>query len=87
MGLVIVKTTCAGLKKWHEFTLYGLEPLDPNAPVCHVSYYEADAFAHWAGKRLPLETEWEIAIKQTDATLSADGFYDAGRLHPAALSV
>ncbi|MCH2664650.1 ergothioneine biosynthesis protein EgtB [bacterium] len=72
-------------EKWHEFTLYGLEPLDPNAPVCHVSYYEADAFAHWAGKRLPLETEWEIAIKQTDATLSADGFYDAGRLHPAAL--
>lgn len=47
--------------QWFEFTLHGLVPLDLNAPVCHVSFYESHAFSHWAQKRLATELEWENA--------------------------
>jgi ergothioneine biosynthesis protein EgtB len=64
---------------WQEFTLSGARPVDPNAPVCHVSYYEADAYAHWTGRRLPTEAEWE-AVASTAAT--GGNFLGPGVPHP-----
>lgn len=49
--------------EWSAYSLGGLRPVDPAAPVCHVSYFEADAFARWSGKHLPSEQEWEVAAR------------------------
>ena len=65
-----------------QFTLGGERDLDPNAPVCHVNFYEADAFARWAGARLPSEPEWESVA----AARSVEGnTIESGLLHPCPL--
>jgi ergothioneine biosynthesis protein EgtB len=70
--------------QWLQFTLAGLRPVDPDEPVCHVSYYEADAFAHWTGLRLPTESEWEtIATAHGEGdNFLRDDFLDLGAPHP-----
>jgi ergothioneine biosynthesis protein EgtB len=67
--------------KWNEFTLGGDIPLDRSLPVCHLSYFEADAFARWSGHRLPTEAEWETSA--ADAPIDGT-FVEGGRMHPAA---
>jgi ergothioneine biosynthesis protein EgtB len=66
---------------WTVFTLGGPKPVDPAEPVCHISYYEADAYAHWSGARLPTETEWEVVAASQRA---AGNFLDLQYLHPRA---
>ncbi len=65
--------------EWWHFTLHSMQPVDPNVPITHVSYFEADAFARWAGARLPSEFEWEVAAKSLPLL---GHFVDAGHLHP-----
>ncbi|MBV8487893.1 MAG: ergothioneine biosynthesis protein EgtB [Planctomycetaceae bacterium] len=71
---------------WRVFTLAGMQDLNPDEPVCHVSYYEADAFARWAGARLATEAEWETAANSTGVRRKGN-FLESGRFHPTPLSV
>src|SRR5690606_30140947 len=67
--------------QWMQHTLHGLRPVALDEPVCHVSYYEADAYARYAGARLPTEYEWEQCAAQ--APLEGN-FVESGALHPRA---
>jgi ergothioneine biosynthesis protein EgtB len=78
---------------WRTFTLHGMMPIEPNTPICHVNYFEADAYARWvaandpqhfAGARLPREAEWEFIAAQFSTTREGN-FLESDALHPLAL--
>ncbi|MEO8102361.1 MAG: ergothioneine biosynthesis protein EgtB [Betaproteobacteria bacterium] len=67
---------------WTTFTLRGMMEIDTNTPICHVNYFEADAYARWAAARLPREAEWEFAAASLPVT---GNFLEDHALHPLAL--
>jgi ergothioneine biosynthesis protein EgtB len=68
--------------RWFAMDLNGFHEVDPNEPVCHVSYYEADAYARWANARLATEVEWEVAAQNMPIT---GNFVESEQFHPVAL--
>lgn len=72
-------------QEWHQYTLHGLEKINWHAPVTHISFYEAEAFARWKGQRLLTEFEWEALCKQNYSQIPrAANFLESGFMHPVA---
>jgi ergothioneine biosynthesis protein EgtB len=69
---------------YEQFTLSGIKPLELAQPLCHVSYYEADAYARFVGCRLPSEEEWEYAAQKVHASVLDGIFLESGHFHPQA---
>ena len=67
---------------WQIITLSGIRPVDPLEPVAHISFYEAAAYARWAGKRLPTEAEWEIGARTLKTSPGCGNFLEEGNFHP-----
>lgn len=74
--------------EWYQYTMYGFEKVNPNLPVTHISYFEADAYAAWSGMRLPTEFEWEAACRKLhqNTVPSNANFSESGIFHPVAAS-
>lgn len=68
--------------EWHEATLSGLRKISLDAPVCHISFYEAEAFASWSKKRLPTEAEWEVAARRSNPVNKDGNFLEKEYFHP-----
>ncbi|MVN76942.1 ergothioneine biosynthesis protein EgtB [Hymenobacter sp. HMF4947] len=71
--------------QWLRYGPTGLAPLNPAAPVSHISFYEADAYAQWAGGRLPTEAEWEVAARHFGATAAGGNWLESGHFDPLPL--
>jgi ergothioneine biosynthesis protein EgtB len=71
--------------EWHNYTLNGLSKVNMNEPVTHISFYETDAYATWAGKRLLTEFEWEAASHKFEPKTQNANFVETGKLHPSAI--
>lgn len=71
--------------EWWHYTMHGLQKVDPNAPLTHINYYEADAFANWKGMRLPTEQEWEAACQLLCQGIpETANFVESEQFHPIA---